>query len=403
MLTTTQSYVTYQGNGSTTAFPYNFYVPSLSDMVVTITNNNVSPAVTTVLSTSQYQVSGIGSGNEFAGGAGPGGIVTYPASGNPLPSGWSITIQRIVPYVQSASLTNQGAFYPQVVEGALDYLTMQVQQIAAAATGLQFMAGPQGLQGPQGIQGIQGITGPAGPAGASALAFSGLVVTNDAAFPATKIDISATSAAVTDGTGYTALYNPSVVINTAATGPNGMDVGALGSTAGWVHCYLIYNAATSTTAGLATLTSPLSGGPTMPSGYTQKRCAGSMYWTGTALAVSVQNGNHFVYDALQQAAAGTTVQSWTVQNCAAFIPPTSTRGYFQVQLAVTTGTNSAAIRKNNSSSTTGHYMGKVSYGGYSAYSCVNDWCDTDSSQNIQLNIASAASWTLNVLGFELNI
>jgi hypothetical protein len=135
MLTTTQNYVTYQGNGATTSFPFGFIVPAAGQLVVSITNNNVSPAVTTVLSASQYSVTGIGTGNEFAGGSGSGGVLTYPTSGNPLPAGWSITIQRIVPYLQGISLTNQGAFYPQVVEAALDYLTMAVQQIAAGTSG----------------------------------------------------------------------------------------------------------------------------------------------------------------------------------------------------------------------------------------------------------------------------
>ncbi len=136
MLTTTQSTVTYLGNGATTQFPYNFEVQAQSQMVVSITNNNVSPPVTTVLSTSQYSVSGIGSGNEFAGGSGPGGIITYPVSGpSYLPAGWTITIARVVPYVQGTSLTNQGAFYPQVVEAALDYLMMCSQQLAAQITG----------------------------------------------------------------------------------------------------------------------------------------------------------------------------------------------------------------------------------------------------------------------------
>jgi len=109
MLTTTQSYVTYQGNGATIAFPYNFLVQQAGHLVVSITNNNVSPAATTVLTASQYSVTGIGNGNEFSGGSGPGGTLTYPLTGNPLPLGWSITIQRIVPYQQNTSLTNQGA------------------------------------------------------------------------------------------------------------------------------------------------------------------------------------------------------------------------------------------------------------------------------------------------------
>ena len=135
MLTTSQSYVTYQGNGATTQFPFNFIVPNATQLVVSITNNNVSPAITTFLSSSQYSATGIGSGNEFAGGGGVGGTVTYPTSGTPLSMGWTITIQRVVLYTQPTSLTNQGAFYPQVVEAALDLLTMMAQQLAAQTAG----------------------------------------------------------------------------------------------------------------------------------------------------------------------------------------------------------------------------------------------------------------------------
>jgi hypothetical protein len=124
MLTTNQSFVIYQGNGLTTQFPYNFVIPNVSNLVVMITNNLVSPPQMTLLTSSQYTASGIGNAG--------GGVVTYPANGTPLPIGWSITIQRIVPYQQLTSLQNQGAFYPQVVEQCLDLLTMMVQQLAAA-------------------------------------------------------------------------------------------------------------------------------------------------------------------------------------------------------------------------------------------------------------------------------
>jgi hypothetical protein len=137
MITTTQSYVQYQGNGVTTSFPFGFLVPAASNLVVTITNNNVTPPVSTVLSASQYAVSGIGNA--------AGGSVTCPASGSPLPPGWTITIQRVLPLQQNTSLANQGAFYPQVVEGALDYVTMIAQQIEAQLTGELPAVGPAGI------------------------------------------------------------------------------------------------------------------------------------------------------------------------------------------------------------------------------------------------------------------
>lgn len=108
------------GNGVTTGWPYNFLIPAESDLVVTITE--VATAISTTLLASQYSVTGI---NNPAG-----GTVTYPLIGSPLPVGWTITIQRIVPYEQDTDLTNQDGFYADVIENALDYLTMQTQQLA---------------------------------------------------------------------------------------------------------------------------------------------------------------------------------------------------------------------------------------------------------------------------------
>ncbi len=131
MLTSSQSYATYQGNGATTQFPYSFPVGKAAYIQVSITDNNVSPPATTVLSAAQYSVTGIGNGIPGAPNSTPGGIVSYPLGGSALATGWTITIQRIVPYQQNTSFVNQGGFYPQVVEAALDNLTMQTQQLAS--------------------------------------------------------------------------------------------------------------------------------------------------------------------------------------------------------------------------------------------------------------------------------
>ena len=127
MLTTTQSYVTYQGNGAATSFSFNFPVQQASYLVVTITQ--ISTGNVTVLSPTQYSVTP-------AGGAWPAtsGTVAY-GSGNPLTSDFKITIQRVLPVEQNTSLSNQAAFYPEVVEAALDYLTMLIQQLADRVSG----------------------------------------------------------------------------------------------------------------------------------------------------------------------------------------------------------------------------------------------------------------------------
>lgn len=122
-ISTTSNTVVVQGNGLTTSFDFTFPVPLASELFVYYTD--ATGAVTT-LNPSQYSVTGIGTAN--------GGAVTYPLSGSPIASGTSLTIQRIVSYQQLTDLVNQSGYYPNVVENALDYLTMQTQQLAQEQT-----------------------------------------------------------------------------------------------------------------------------------------------------------------------------------------------------------------------------------------------------------------------------
>lgn len=126
-ISTTQTLVTYVGNGSTTLFNFSFVSGgSSADIQVTITTAGIA----TILNPSQYTL--VINAVPVGGLWGIGGSVTYPIGfpfGTPLPVGSSLTIQRIVPYEQTVSITNQGPFYPQVVEQALDLLELQLQQL----------------------------------------------------------------------------------------------------------------------------------------------------------------------------------------------------------------------------------------------------------------------------------
>ncbi len=119
-ITTTTSVIAYEGNGVTTGFSYNFLIPSQDDLVVTITDDT---GLATILLTSEYSVTGIDDPD--------GGIVTYPVSGSPLATSNFITIERLLPLTQETSLANQSGYYPEVVEGALDNIVMQIQQVSS--------------------------------------------------------------------------------------------------------------------------------------------------------------------------------------------------------------------------------------------------------------------------------
>lgn len=118
-ISTTSNTVVVQGNGLTTSFSFTFPVPLASELFVYYTDTT---GTVTLLNPSTYSVTGIGSA--------VGGAITYPLVGSPIATGTSLTIQRIVTYQQLSDLVNQSGFYPNVVENALDYLTMQTQQLA---------------------------------------------------------------------------------------------------------------------------------------------------------------------------------------------------------------------------------------------------------------------------------
>lgn len=110
------------GNGVTTVFTYSFIIPTAETVVATFTD---SAGTQTVLVPAQYTITGLDDPN--------GGTITYPLVGSPMATGETLTLERIVPYTQPTVLTNQGNFYPDVVEGADDWIVMQTQQLAEQA------------------------------------------------------------------------------------------------------------------------------------------------------------------------------------------------------------------------------------------------------------------------------
>lgn len=58
--------------------------------------------------------------------------VKYPISGDPLASGYKITIRRQLPLTQEIDLNSQGPFDPETIERTFDRETMQIQQLAEA-------------------------------------------------------------------------------------------------------------------------------------------------------------------------------------------------------------------------------------------------------------------------------
>lgn len=117
-IATTSNKAQWQGNGATSVFSFAFEIGSANQALLYLT----SGGSTTLIPSSSYSISGLGIPN--------GGTITYPLSGSPIASGQTLTLIRIVPLQQLCDLINQSNYFPDAVEGALDYLMMAVQQLA---------------------------------------------------------------------------------------------------------------------------------------------------------------------------------------------------------------------------------------------------------------------------------
>lgn len=117
---TTRKAGPYLCNGATVLFPFAFKVFSTSDVRVVLTD---ASAVESDLTLGTHYTVSLNSDQD----ANPGGTVTSVAT---YASGNLITLTSQVQNLQSVMLTNQGGFYPKVINDALDRLTILVQQIA---------------------------------------------------------------------------------------------------------------------------------------------------------------------------------------------------------------------------------------------------------------------------------
>lgn len=109
----------FNGNGTTTAFPFTFKVFAVGD--VSVVRANAAGVETTLTLTSDYTVSLNANQN-----SNPGGTVTLVSA---LATGSSMVITSEIDYLQPTDLTNQGGFYPKVINDSLDRLTMMSQQL----------------------------------------------------------------------------------------------------------------------------------------------------------------------------------------------------------------------------------------------------------------------------------
>lgn len=118
-ITNEVSRVTYTGDGSTREFAFNALVFEKAHLEVLVDEVAVAQA--------GFSVTGLG--------AEAGVTVTYPADAGDaaLGSSSSLVVRRTLPLTQPQRISNQGGFFPNVLEKALDRNAMMLQQLARRA------------------------------------------------------------------------------------------------------------------------------------------------------------------------------------------------------------------------------------------------------------------------------
>lgn len=109
------------GNGTASSFPFTYKVFQASDLDVVRLEQSTN-VQTTLQLTTDYTVT-LNQDQD----SNPGGTVTLVAGA--LATGYTLTMTSDVPNLQPTDLTNQGGFYPEVINDALDRATIQIQQL----------------------------------------------------------------------------------------------------------------------------------------------------------------------------------------------------------------------------------------------------------------------------------
>ncbi len=122
---TTRTAGPFTGTGGLVNYPFIFAVFQASDILAV--QRDTSGNLTTWALTVNYSVTL--NPNQSSS---PGGYITPVL---PLPAGYTLTLTSQVQELQGTSITNNGGFYPQVIETAFDYLTVLIQQLQLAMNG----------------------------------------------------------------------------------------------------------------------------------------------------------------------------------------------------------------------------------------------------------------------------
>jgi hypothetical protein len=127
----------FLGNGNTNTFPFSFKVFSRADLLVA-TTSSLTGNETILTLDADYAVTMNADQTNM-----PGGFITTTAN---LATGYTLAITSNIANIQSLDLTNNGGFYPEQINGALDRIVVMIQQVSARVGGSLNIGGAAAVQ-----------------------------------------------------------------------------------------------------------------------------------------------------------------------------------------------------------------------------------------------------------------
>lgn len=299
------------GNGSTTAFPFSFKVFATSDLVVTRANTS---AVETVLTVgTDYTVSLNANQN-----TNPGGTVTLTSA---LASNFKLVLTSAVPNLQPVDITNNGGFYPKVINDALDRVTILAQQIAldnsravkvpitSSLTNEEFTEQLfDARDEAEAAASAAASSQTAASGSATSAAGSASTATTQASAASTSATSAASSATAAAGSATAAAGSATTASNSATTATNKANEAASSATGA------AGSASTATTqAGIATTKAGEASTSAAAAAGSQTAAASSASSAGTSATNSANSATSASNSAASASASATTAQNWATK------------------------------------------------------------------------------------------
>lgn len=374
----------FTGNGSTTAFPFAFKVFQASDVYVVRANTAGVESVLT--SGTDYTVTLNANQN-----SNPGGTVTLTSA---LATNFKLVITSAVPNLQPVDITNNGGFYPKVINDALDRVTIMAQQIAQEASRGVKVPITSTLTGDQfteqlfdardeSVASASAASTSASSAASSAASASGsaTTATTKASEASTSASGAASSASAAAGSATAAAGSATTAGNSATTATNKANEAASSATAAASSATAAAGSATTATtkAGEATTAAAAAAG-------SQTAAASSAFSAGTS-ATNANNSATSASNSATSAASSASAASSSASSASTSASTATTKA----SEASTSATNAATSATNAASSATSASASAASATNSAAAAATSETNAASSASSAAASAAAAAT------------